>query len=447
MQKNRRRIVIITFLMICVCLILVQSAQAADYNYLVGNSKVVEDINNVLNRFGDTLLRAARSLFFGLSILSLGYGLYHSILTGESNLGTIAAHLTKWVIYVGLFMWIMSSMDYVFFIPKVIVNSFAKLGSSLSSVEIQPDSLLKTGIGFYALFVQRCSEVLGWTDVGPWLTIGIMGLLMLFSFYILSGIMVVTLIEIHIVICTGAVLLGFAGLQHTRDIAYSYIKYAISSGMKILTVMVVYGVAIELTKGWPNQIEGLGDWKKLLSFASTALGTSFSLLIAAKMVPSMAQSMVNGAISGFGHEQIASTAAGLGRGATQIGRGAMQAGKTVVNTVRGARSAQTSAFRRMANTIDAAKEGGAAGAVSYVAAATPGVRNLMSAAKSGGIRNMAGYVAATALFGSQSERAQKYLSRNEETMTPGNRSMTTVPAPGNANVSSPESVAERILRS
>ena len=124
--------------------------------------------------------------------------MYRSILIGESNLGTIAAHLAKWIIYVGLFMWIMSSMDYVFFIPKVIVNSFAKLGSSLSSVDIQPDSLLETGIGFYALFVQRCSEVLGWTDVGPWLTIGIMGLLMLFSFYILSGIMVVTLIEIHI---------------------------------------------------------------------------------------------------------------------------------------------------------------------------------------------------------------------------------------------------------
>lgn len=440
MQKNRRQIAIITFLA-CVCLILlVHSAQAADPNYLIGNSKVVEDINNVLNKFGDTMLKAARSLFFGLSVLSLGYGLYRSILIGESNLGTIAAHLTKWIIYVGLFMWIMSSMDHVFFIPKVIVNSFAKLGSSLSSVDIQPDSLLETGIGFYALFVQRCSEVLGWTDVGPWLTIGIMGLLMLFSFYILSGIMVVTLIEIHIVICTGAVLLGFAGFDHTRDVAFSYIKYAISAGMKILTVMVVYGVAIELTKGWPDQIEGLADWKKLLSFASTALGTSFSLLIAAKMVPSMAQSMVNGAISGFGHEQIAATAAGLGRGVTQAGR-------TIVDTVRGARNTQTATFRGIASAYDAAKEGGAVGAAGYVAASTPGVRNLVSAAKSGGLRNMAGYVAATALFGSQSERAQKYLSRNEETMTPGNRSMTTVPAPGNANVSSPESVAERILRS
>jgi len=81
----------------------------------------------------------------------------------------------------------------------------------------------------------------------------------------------------------------------------------------------------------------------------------------------------------------------------------------------------------------------------YVASSTPGVRNLVNAAKSGGPWSMAGYVAATALFGSQSERAQKYL--NKETMTPGNRSMTTVPAPGNANVSSPESVAERILRS
>ena len=98
----------------------------------------------------------------------------------------------------------------------------------------------------------------------------------------------------------------------------------------------------------------------------------------------------------------------------------MQAGRAIVNTVRGARHTQTATCRGIANAYDAAKEGGPAG--------------------------VAGYVAASALFGSQSERAQKYLSRNEETMTPGN-SMTTVPAPGGTNVSSPESVAERILRS
>lgn len=142
----------------------------------------------------------------------------------------------------------------------------------------------------------------------------------------------------------------------------------------------------------------------------------------------------------FNLRKIAATAAGLGRGVIQTGR-------TVVNTVRGARNTQTATFRGIASAYDAAKEGGVVGAAGYIAASTPGVRHLVNAAKSGGLRNMAGYVAATALFGSQSERAQKYLSRNEETMTPGNRSMPSVPAPGNANVSSPESVAERILRS
>lgn len=443
MQKNRRQIAIITFLA-CVCLILlVHSAQAADPNYLVGNSKVVGDINNILNKFGDTLLKAARSLFFGLSVLSLGYGLYRSILIGESNLGTIAAHLTKWIIYVGLFMWIMSSMDYVFFIPKVIVNSFAKLGSSLGSVDIQPDNLLNTGIGFFGLFTQKCSEVLSWYHAGPWIIVGTLGLLMLVSLYILAGIMVITLIETHIIITAGAVLLGFAGLDHTRDIAFSYIKYSISVGAKILTTMVVYSISIKLTENWKTDVENLTDWHSILSFATTALGTSFTLVMAAKMVPSMAQSMVNGAISGFGHEQIAATAAGLGRGVTQAG----QAGRTVVDTVRGARNAQTATFRGIANAYDAATEGGPAGVAGYVAASTPGVRNLVNAAKSGGPWNMAGYVAATALFGSQSERAQKCLSRNEETMTPGNKSMPPVPAPGSTNVSSPESVAERILRS
>ena len=438
LKLNKQRIVLV--LLTCFCLLsLVTVVYAADqsaFTKLVGPNTTLKLAEAKMKQVGDKLLTFARSLFFGLSILSLAYGLYRSVLSGESNLGSIVAHFAKWMIYVGFFAWMMSSMDSVFFLPKIIVNSFMEAGRAIAGKDIGPDDLLVNGLKMYGKMLEA-----GWKSTwGNFAGIMIIGGVVLVVLGMLAAIMAVTLIEMHLVVCGGAILLGFAGFEQTREIAFGYIRYSISAGAKILMTMIVYVIAEELLQSWWNILDSVTDFSIILTLSGTILGGTMALLAAAKMVPSMAQSMVNGAISGFGHEMVTGTAAGLGRGA-------MQAGRTIVNTVRGARNAQTATFRGIASAYDAAKEGGAVGAAGYVAASTPGVRNLVSAAKSGGLRNMAGYVAATALFGSQSERAQKYLSRNEETMTPGNRSMPPVPAPGGTNVSSPESVAERILRS
>jgi ABC-type bacteriocin/lantibiotic exporter with double-glycine peptidase domain len=85
-------------------------------------------------RFARKRLRGMRGpiLFVALATLSLAMGLARSILSGESNIGSVAAQLTKWIIYVGLFMWIMSSTDLLtapdaWYSAFVIVSSFQKI--------------------------------------------------------------------------------------------------------------------------------------------------------------------------------------------------------------------------------------------------------------------------------------------------------------------------------
>ena len=82
------------------------------------------------------------------------------------------------------------------------------------------------------------------------------------------------------------------------------------------------------------------------------------------------------------------------------------------------RNAQTSTFRGIANTYDAAKEGGFSGAVEHAASYIPVVNNLVSAAKSGNMRN---YVAASFVFGSDSDRATRYLENNATEMPPASK--------------------------
>ncbi|MBQ7262430.1 MAG: type IV secretion system protein [Synergistaceae bacterium] len=289
---------------------------AASIASAVGMNETLDFIEDFTGKIGDKLLAFARSLFIALATVSLAVGLARMTLSGESNLGSIAAHLAKWIIYVGFFMWVMSSGDAVFFIPKVIVNSFMGAGEAISGASPKPDDLLIMAGQLYSRLTQQAWKATGIFE-GMAEYIAIWGLCII-SFFFLSmlvSILVVTLIEMHIVICGGAILLGFAGFEHTRDIAFSYIKYAVSVGAKILMIMICVALTNAMLQEWLKAAKLEEDLMGLLDFACILVGGSMAIFMVARMVPSMAQSMVSGAVGHFGHEMVTSSAAGLAHGA------------------------------------------------------------------------------------------------------------------------------------
>ena len=380
-----------------------------------GTNATLEFVENFTSGIGDRLLGFARSLFVGLATLSLALGLGKMILSGESNIGSVAAHIAKWIIYVGVFFWIMSSSGVATFLPKLIVNSFMEAGRSIAGQEVAPDDLLVAGIRLYGTMVERGWDA-GW---GDFIGIMLIGIVILVVVAMLAGTMAVALIEMHLVICGGAILIGFGGFEYTRDIALSYLRYSVSIGVKLLMIMIVYALANALLIDWEATFSAATDMATLITAAGQILGGTICIFMAARIVPSMAQSVVSGAALSFGHELFTSSASSLVHGA--IGEkspgggrsgGLLGAGKTVVESLR---NAQTATFRGMADTWDAAKEGGFGGAVEHVASHIPAVNNLVNAAKSG---NMLHYVAASTLFGSQSDRATRFLHDDTPEMMP-----------------------------
>ena len=380
-----------------------------------GTNATLEFVENFTSGIGDRLLGFARSLFVGLATLSLALGLGKMILSGESNIGSVAAHIAKWIIYVGVFFWIMSSSGVATFLPKLIVNSFMEAGRSIAGQEVAPDDLLVAGIRLYGTMVERGWDA-GW---GDFIGIMLIGIVILVVVAMLAGTMAVALIEMHLVICGGAILIGFGGFEYTRDIAFSYLRYSVSIGVKLLMIMIVYALANALLIDWEATFSAATDMATLITAAGQILGGTICIFMAARIVPSMAQSVVSGAALSFGHELFTSSASSLVHGA--IGEkspgggrsgGLLGAGKTVVESLR---NAQTATFRGVADTWDAAKEGGFGGAVEHVASHIPAVNNLVNAAKSG---NMLHYVAASTLFGSQSDRATRFLHDDTPEMRP-----------------------------
>ncbi len=257
----------------------------------------------------------------------------------------------------------------------------------------------------------------------------LIGIVILVVVAMLAGTMAVALIEMHLVICGGAILIGFGGFEYTRDIALSYLRYSVSIGVKLLMIMIVYALANALLIDWEANFVAATDMGTLITTAGQILGGTICIFMASKMVPSMAQSVVSGAALSFGHELFASTASNVAHGI--IGEknpgggrsgGLLGAGKTVVQSLR---NAQTATFRGIADTYDAAKEGGLSGAVEHVASHLPVVNNLIDAHKGG---NMLNYVAASTVFGARSERATRYLHNDD---APEMR-----PAPKNENPNS-----------
>ncbi len=313
-------------------LILIPAVYAAS----PGTNATLEFVEDFTSGIGDTLLGYARSLFVGLATLSLALGLGKMLLSGESNIGSVAAHIAKWIIYVGVFFWIMSSSGVATFLPKLIVNSFMQAGRSIAGQDVAPDDLLVAGIRLYGTMVERGWNA-GW---GDFIGIMLIGIVILVVVAMLAGTMAVALIEMHLVICGGAILIGFGGFEYTRDIALSYLRYSVSIGVKLLMIMIVYALANALLIDWEATFVAATDMATLITAAGQILGGTICIFMASKMVPSMAQSVVSGAALSFGHELFNSTASSVAHGiigekSPGSGRsgGLLGAGKTIVESL------------------------------------------------------------------------------------------------------------------
>lgn len=269
-----------------------------------GLNTTVEEAASLMNfsaATADTVLSIARNLFIGLATISLALGLIRMLLTGESNIGSFTSHIAKWIIYVGIFTWMLTNLDTVSFIPKIIVNSFVAIGGKMgpNPADISPDNLLASGIRIYGIIVERGWNA-GW---GDFVGLTFIGIIILVVIAITAGCIAVAIVEMHILISGGAILLGFGGFEYTRDIALSYIRYTISVGMKLLTILLVYSIAIKVIPKWENDFKNATDMTALITQAGQLLGGTICVLMVVMLVPGIAQKIVTGASMTFGHNE------------------------------------------------------------------------------------------------------------------------------------------------
>ena len=286
-----RRRILLTLILLAAFLS-ASASLAADYGIDV-TLDYVKNFTTTGSGMMATVLLYARSLFIGLASLSLALGLIRMLLNGESSVGTVFAHLTKWILYVGIFSWIMSND-----MPQTIVNSFVAIGSKVGGEgTIQPDNILSAGIRMYGSLVEKGWNA-GW---GDFIGVTVLGIIILVVIAMIAGLFALALAEMYLVVCGGAVLLGFGGFEYTRDIALSYVKYVISVGIKLLMIMALYKLASGTIPAWEDSFSKATDMKTLITAAGQILGGVICIYMVVKHVPNMAQGIVNRAALSFGY--------------------------------------------------------------------------------------------------------------------------------------------------
>ena len=370
---------------------------------------VIEEMRDIVSGYTPKLLRYARNLFVSLATISLAIGMIQMILSGESNLGSVAAHLTRWIVYVGFFMWVMGGQ--AFFIPHLVVESFVEAATEISGSQIMPGDVLEYGISIFGSLMAT-AHAMGWKEV---IVAGLSGIVLILVFAVLAAIIACTLIEMYIVVCGGSILLGFAGVEFTRDIAISYLKYSVSVGVKLLTIMIIAAVARDMCGKWAASLGAIGDGE-FFAVVGYLLGGSVTLTLSAFMIPNIAQGIISGtslATGGMLRNVTAAPALAAGAGARSIATGASNTAQAMRNyrqlnpeagSIRGTLGG---AFQSgmQARSQGASVAGSFAAAASY--AAGQGKKSFETASAG------AKYVKDSAVFGSQSWQAAQHLGRKE----------------------------------
>lgn len=373
---------------------------------------VIEEIQSIMDGYTPKLLKYARTLFISLATISLAVGMGTMILSGESTLGSVAAHLTRWIIYCGFFMYVMGGQT--FFIPHLVVDSFTEAASTIAGSEVMPGDVLEEGIVIFGTLMAKAIE-LGWKEV---IVAGLSGILLIVIFALLAAILAVTLIEMYVVVCGGSILLGFAGVDYTKDIAISYLKYSVSVGVKLLVVMIIATVARDMSGNWANNLNMINEGE-FFTLVGYLLGGSICLTMAAQMVPNIAQGMITGASlstgGAFRGAAAALTGAAIvaGGGARSIATGMSNTGQAMRN-YRSLNPGAGTLGGLASSTLRAASEARASGsniAETFGAAARYAASQGVKPFETLGAG--ARYARDSAIFGTQSWQAAQHLGRKE----------------------------------
>lgn len=279
---------------------------------------VVNMYREAASGWRSVILRYATRLFWLLVGIDFIWTGIHLALE-QADFSKIVAELIKRVMIIGFyFALILNSGIW----PEAIIQSFRQMAVEANAQGagiqggISPSDIFDMGLRIAGVL----SDQVSLSDPGESFARVITGIIVILAFAIVSGLLLVALIELYIALNAALIFLAFGGSRWTSEYANKYMVYIVSVGIKIFAMQLLIGIGQSFVSKFFNAYEG--ENMQSLVF----VGVSVVLLLLVKTIPDTLQGVINGhSLGGAGNALIAGASAAAG-GALGAATGGLAAG-------------------------------------------------------------------------------------------------------------------------
>ena len=275
--------------------------------YLVAGSASAQAVPNtaILDGIADSyeaaatgwmgpMLAYANRLFALLLTIELAVTGTKYVLEKDDTRTLIAALVSK-ILGVGFFYALLQFAPT--WIPAL-MNSFRDAGATVGGATVlSPSAVFARGLNFVIIIFKSISDMDMWDAIGVVLAALPAAVFIIIAFVVVAGQLLVTLIESYFVISAAVIFLGFGGSRWTQDFVQKYLGYAISVGVKLMTIYLLIGASNTLFTGWADLLSSSTSGLQFIINAWVVMGGAAFFAFLAWMIPSLASSMLSGAPS------------------------------------------------------------------------------------------------------------------------------------------------------
>lgn len=218
------------------------------------NANAVDQFYNLFANHGPAiqaaLFQVGSELFGALFVIELVLSIGRAT-ANKTDILDIILLTTNHVIVAGFYFFLMQNWATY---AKAITDSFAQAGGLASQAMGGVDNMMPVGMimagANIAKHIWTAITALAWYQIPLGLLLIINGLVVTGLMGYFAALMIEILIECYFASYIGIIMMAFGANVYTRDMAIGQVRYAISVGVKRMTMQIIAGVAAAIVDGW-----------------------------------------------------------------------------------------------------------------------------------------------------------------------------------------------------
>lgn len=261
--------------------------------------------------WADVIKKYALYLFVTLGIINFAVKIGFEAALEGIEFQKLLASVVKYFLIFGFFFWLLDNGPS--FAGKIL-NSFIMMGNESVSggggtQSFGVHNILDTAFSIF----NKISETLSIRKPVHSMIMGILALAIFIVMALIAANFLVEVISAWVMVYAGFFVLAFGSADWTRDMAISYFKLVIATGLKLMTIILMVGISANILNTQVELVEKAGS--VVVNDILVMFLTSVILLVIITKVP---DAVANLAHSAWGNMGMFNIASGLAAGATAL---------------------------------------------------------------------------------------------------------------------------------